>query len=259
MRRGLSFLLAFALLATACSTPTSGADTVPASSTAATEAPTTPSPATTLPVPTTTSVATPDSTNATTAGPVPTPGPDDMPDGTVGFVGCSVSQNAVAGYSRILGGDRFWPANAPYGGGSIGRWVSDLDRPGSRYWTGFEENLASYPDTRVIWYSLCTIRGAPGDNVEMATLVVEEILERVPDAVIYVSGQPGYAGGHLCELAGETGPEQMAEVAQGLVDLGLARPGPTMGPLTADQTVDGCHANEAGQELMGRQLLEFFG
>ena len=177
----------------------------------------------------------------------------------MGYVGCSVSQNAVAGYGRILGGTRMWSGGQPYGGGSIGRWERDLGADRSRYWEGFEQALADHPDTSVIWYSLCTIRGAPGDNVEAATAVIAEIRAHLPDVAVFVSAQPAYSGGHICDLAGESGPTQMAEVAAELVMLGIVEPGPVMGPLAESETGDGCHANEAGQEKMGRQLLEFFG
>ncbi|MGH8874853.1 MAG: hypothetical protein ACRDVM_06320, partial [Acidimicrobiia bacterium] len=35
--------------------------------------------------------------------------------------------------------------------------------------------------------------------------------------------------------------------------------GPTMGPLTMAETTDGCHLNEQGELILGRQLLAFFG
>ena len=44
-----------------------------------------------------------------------------------------------------------------------------------------------------------------------------------------------------------------------LVADGIALPGPVMGPLAEDETIDGCHANEAGMALMGEQLVDFFG
>ena len=152
-----------------------------------------------------------------------------------------------------------WPANAPYGGGSLGRWAHDLDADRSRYWNGFDDVLADHPDTTVVWFSLCTIRGGAADNTDVAAEILAEVRERLPDAVVYVSAQPAYSGGHLCELAGETGPDKMADIASELVEMGLALPGPEMGPLSGDQTADGCHANDDGQELMGRQLFDFFG
>ncbi len=204
--------------------------------------------------------ATTRTTAATTTTPAPIAAtPSELPEGTVGFVGCSVSQNAVAGYTRFLGGTRMWPPSAPYGGGSLGRWERGLLGDRSRYWSGFDELLAEHPDTKTIWFSLCTFRGAPVDNVDTALAILTEVRRRLPDAVVYVSGQPTYSGGHFCELAGDTGAQKMAEIAAELVNMGVALAGPVMGPLAADETSDGCHANETGMELMGRQLLDFFG
>ncbi|MDH3498505.1 MAG: hypothetical protein OEM97_00135 [Acidimicrobiia bacterium] len=253
MCRGTVLAILFVLVAAACGGSAASTNTI---STTIGPTPATASPTTSRPAPASTTTAAVATTPATT---VPTISPGDIPDGIVGFVGCSVSQNAVAGYSRILGGTRLWPANAPYGGGSLGRWARDLESDRSRYWTGFDEGLAENPDTTVIWFSLCTIRGAPGDSVDIAESIAGEVRKRLPGAVLYVSAQPDYAGGHVCELAGETGPQQMADIAAQLVDMGVALPGPLMGPLTEAQTADGCHANDAGQELMGRQLMDFFG
>jgi hypothetical protein len=89
--------------------------------------------------------------------------------------------------------------------------------------------------------------------------VLEEIRRLVPEAVIYVTAQPSYAAGHTCQIAGDIGPEKMADIAAELVATEGLLPGPELGPIGGDETRDGCHANDAGQAVLGEQLLEFFG
>lgn len=179
-------------------------------------------------------------------------------EGPVGFVGCSMSQNAVEGYETV-GGTSMWSHRAPYGGGGIGRWFVDIGGERGRYWEGFDAELAQHPETAVVWLNVCTVRQNAQDSFDSAAAVIDEISDRIPGVTIYASAQPTYADGHFCGLAGEGGPEAMASLVSRIVDAGLALPGPVMGPLTEAQTRDGCHANEDGQLVLGRQLLDFFG
>lgn len=250
-----TLIVLIALIATACgSTAATELDPEPATSVAGTA---TQSSVTTTPTPP--SPSTSAETTTTTVG-EPHDQPPSFEDvgGPIGYIGCSMSQNAVRGY-QMLGSDRMWPANAPYGGGSLGRWADGIDRARTRYWEGVEEYVDAEPATTVVWFNLCTIRGAPIDNADTAELIMDEVRTFLPDAIFYVSGQPAYSGGHVCDLAGATGPEQMHDVASELVSRGVASAGPVMGPLSADLTGDGCHANEEGQLLLGQQLLDFFG
>jgi hypothetical protein len=242
MRRAVAVL---AVALTACSGS-------PATTTAATTAPSTTAPSATSLPDTSTATTSPDSipTGSVPLGAIPT-------DGTVGYVGCSVSQNAVEGYER-LGGTRFWTYNQPYGGGSVGRWMLDLDTGNGRYWDGFDQALADRP-TQLIWWSICTIKSNPQDGVDNARLLLAEIRNRIPDAVVVVSAMPEYSGGHICDIAGPGGPAFAQKVVDQLIVDGSVLPGPTMGPLAADETRDGCHATDEGQTVMGRQLLDFFG
>lgn len=227
-----------------------GQETTPQTMAAAASSSTT----TTTVVTTTSSSAAPEST--TTASPVSEP-PGDI-DGTVGFVGCSMSQNSVEGYES-LGGSRMWSFRVPYGGGGIGRWYLDITEDRGRYWEGFDAELAANPDTSTVWLNLCTLRQNRLDSFESAAAVISEIEARIPGTTVYVSGQPDYSDGHVCGLAGDGGPEAMAAIADELVAAGLALPGPVMGPLSEAQTGDGCHAGEDGRRVLGQQLLDFFG
>jgi hypothetical protein len=178
--------------------------------------------------------------------------------GSVGYVGCSMSQNSVEGYQDV-GGTNMWSFRAPYGGGSVGRWHDDIDGDRGRYWQGFERELVANPDTGVIWWNLCTVKSSPQDSFDNAVAILAEIEARIPGAEVYVSAQPLYANGHLCGLAGEGGPEYMVALADELIGAGLALAGPTMGPLDQSETRDGCHANAEGKTVLGNQLLDFFG
>lgn len=246
MRRAA--VVAVALVLAACTSE--GSDPVSTTTPTTTPAPsstTEPAPATTMP---------PETTTSTASTPEPV-APEDI-DGTVGFVGCSMSQNSVEGYESV-GGTNMWSHRAPYGGGGIGRWFIDIGGDRGRYWEGFDAELAQNPDTAAVWLNVCTVRQNAQDSFDSAAAVIDEISDRIPGVTIYVSAQPTYADGHFCGLAGEGGPEAMAALVTEIVDAGLALPGPVMGPLTEAQTRDGCHANEDGQLVLGRQLLDFFG
>ncbi len=239
-----------ALVLAACS---SGAATTTTSSSIAATTTTTGASST---VSTTTTTATEPSTTTTATR----DGADSVSgelEGTVGYVGCSMSQNSVEGYEAV-GGTNMWTFRLPYGGGTIGRWNDGLSGRGD-YWGGFDKALDLNPDTSSVWWNLCTVKGSPQDSFENAVSVLDEIQNRIPGVDVFVSAQPPYADGHVCALAGDGGPELMEQLAQQLVDAGLVQQGPDMGPLTKAETRDGCHANEDGQQILGQQLLDFFG
>jgi hypothetical protein len=169
-----------------------------------------------------------------------------------------MSKNAVEGY-EVVGGDSMWSFRAPYGGGTIGRWNDDIESDRGNYWGGFEKELDLNPNTTVLWWNLCTAKAGPQDSFENAKAVLEEIQQRIPGVIVYVSAQPAYTDGHVCALAGPGGPEKMQEIADQLIEAGLALQGPTMGPLQKSETRDGCHANDDGIVVLGQQLVDFFG
>jgi hypothetical protein len=169
-----------------------------------------------------------------------------------------MSQNAAEGY-QLAGGDNMWSFRAPYGGGTIGRWNDDITSDRGRYWGGFAKELDLSRNTTVVWWNLCTAKAGPHDSYENAVLILDEIQAQIPGVVVYVSAQPAYTDGHVCELAGPGGPEAMQEIADQLIAEGLVLEGPRMGPLQKSETRDGCHANEDGMEVLGQQLLDFFG
>ena len=194
----------------------------------------------------------------TAGGPVPTAPvgePTDV-EGSIGYVGCSMTENAIDGYTA-LGGTQFWPRFGRYGGGTVGRWAFGTEA-GSRLWAIFRGQLREEPDTAAIWWQLCTFAGGGQDDLGRAMTVLEEIRASAPDLPVYVSPQPSYTEGHVCEIAGDGGPERMAQLAADLVATGEVLAGPPQGPLSSDVTRDGCHADTAGEEILGEQLATFF-
>jgi hypothetical protein len=186
------------------------------------------------------------------------PGPS-VPAGTIGFVGCSVSNGAVGAY-RGQGGTRFWApitGGDGYGGGHVAAWSEISD--GSQYWKAFRGGLAAQPP-KAIWWELCASqRFSSMETIANATAVYDEIKKRAPNAVIYISSMMGYTGGHVCGIAGAEGPARMQKLVDQLVSGGRGERGPVMGPLAGNQTSDGCHTNPAGGEILGKQLVAFFG
>lgn len=176
---------------------------------------------------------------------------------TLGFVGCSVTNNAIAGY-ELVGGSLFWPPVSDYGGGGISAWALDLSDM-SRYWSAFEQAVADHPQTDTLWLQLCTAeRTASQDTFANTRVIIDEIHRRLPDVTLFISAQPGYSDG-VCRITGEDGPARMQDIVNQVVAGQLAKAGPVVGPLRRNQTSDGCHANNEGQRLLGRQLARFFG
>ena len=178
---------------------------------------------------------------------------------SVGYLGCSMTINAVEGYISE-GGKVIWGELGDFGGGTISAWAGLL--PTSRmYWMGFDALLKKYPNPNAVWMELCiSIKkgGTESDTYENALIMRQEVLRRIPNAVVYVSAQPGYTAGHVCGIAGADGPTKMQEIADKLVANGLAKKGPVLGPLATGQTADPCHANASGKSTMGKQMVDFF-
>lgn len=170
----------------------------------------------------------------------------------VGVVGCSVTLDAVRGYGRI-GGSRIWPGNElNYGLGTVSAWA-EID---TEFWDQFEAALREYPDTEDIWWQLCA--GSGEDSLDEATQTLAMLRSVAPEVSIYVSSQPSYEPDHVCPIAGPTGPDDMASIADSLVAEHGVLPGPEMGVLPDERLRDNCHADQEGAEEQGRILLDFF-
>lgn len=190
--------------------------------------------------------------------------------GPIGYIGCSNTVQAVAGY-HAAGGTRFWPSFDTYGGATINRWATDLRNPASVLWFTFRQTLAEDP-TNVVWVQLCSFATTGEEQTyTAAAAVIEEVMRLVPDAVVYVSPLNGYVAPHVCSMTGPNGPETTAAVADRLAADGLAFRGPDIGDLlsiyetpsagatsASNQTdQDGCHPNAEGERYLGRNLMKF--
>jgi hypothetical protein len=85
-----------------------------------------------------------------------------------------------------------------------------------------------------------------------------------PGTHIYMVGQPQYEAGHECDLAGEGGAQWTDEKAQELAaDPSINENMSYLGQFPLDcsngECADSCHANAAGEDLLGQQAMEFFG
>ena len=199
--------------------------------------------------PTTTTIRS--SSSTTTALPVA------AGDGVLGYVGCSNTQLAVAGYAA-LGGTRFWPLEDGYGG-----TIAQLDDPKqlSSTFDRFDVLHAARPAS-AIWWQLCLSDDRVRSDDELfalATSVIQRLRQRVGDAPIYVSALAHYVPPARCKKIGDDGPARLDALADRLVAADLAVRGPTLPPLTVEVLSDACHPDVEGQELHGRVLVEFFG
>ncbi len=181
---------------------------------------------------------------------------------SIGFVGCSLSINAVNGY-RTLGGVQLWPGgDTGYAGGGLSVWVSQLKTGSSAdsYWSKFSAMLALYPDPRAIWWELCPNADASSVTYDDAVLALNEIKRLAPIAKVYVTGVPVYPldGAH-CSINTDAGSQATLDLANQLVVNGEALKGPDLSLLTSSQVADGCHANAEGETIWGNDLLGFFG
>jgi hypothetical protein len=166
-----------------------------------------------------------------------------------------MAENTASGY-RDVGGQRMW---APYGTG--GDVVQNWTNTNSEAWDKFDEEVATYGRPSAVWVQICifSFNGVTYDEVK--SMVANAREHAAPDATIYITGQPLYESGWTCDLAGSGGPEltdEMALKAGEDEDLDVIYAG-TFGPLGSATTSDSCHANSAGEGLLGEQAVEYFG
>jgi hypothetical protein len=173
----------------------------------------------------------------------------------MGFIGCSMAENTASGY-RAVGGQRMW---GPYGTG--GDVVQNWTNTDSKAWAKFDQEVSTYGRPSAVWIQICifSFNGVTYDEVR--SMIANAREHSAPDATIYITGQPLYENGWTCDLAGSDGPEltdQMAQRAGADADLNVIYAG-TFGPLGSTTTSDSCHANSAGERLLGEQAVEYFG
>lgn len=182
----------------------------------------------------------------------------DIPVGggprTMGYLGCSMSVNVAEGY-EMLGGERLWPPIGAYNGQVVQNWANTNDN----VWSAFEGAINQYGTPSDVWVMLCIF-----DNqvtLQEARTIVSNVRQRVPNANIYISGQPVYDDPNSCFLAGNGGPDKTDRIAREAANdssLNISFAG-TLGPLAGNENSDGCHANDAGRRVLGQQFIDWFG
>lgn len=178
--------------------------------------------------------------------------------GHVGLVGCSLTQDAASSYAAA-GGDRLWRVEdiETYDGGDPEAWA---DPDATRWWTAFDAARARYPDTNAIWWQMCNSYRTTSESVPYETVlgILDQIQARAPGVQVYVSAAPARVG-YQCYLETAAGQELCKGYEDRLVAEGRALRGPALTPLKQEQTRDGCHTNEAGEQVWGGDVLAFFG
>ncbi len=182
----------------------------------------------------------------------------------VGFVGCSISNNAVQGYLDNWG-ENFWNpdrATESYSGGSLNAWHTQLTGDHIEaydYWARFESMLARYPETDKIWWEMCGSGKESGMAYEDALAILNAIKERAPGLEVYATPMPEFPETYegVC-AAGFDSTTITENFINQLVQEGEVKQGPIMDVLEDYERSDGCHANEAGQAIWGQDLMDFF-
>jgi hypothetical protein len=172
----------------------------------------------------------------------------------MGYIGCSMGQNTAQGYAAD-GGTRMW---GPYatGGDVVQSWTD----PKSSAWQLFDQQAAMFGKPTAVWVQVCVFtQGATIAEVDQ--MIANTRLHAAPGVTIFITGQPQYDPGHVCSLAGASGPaltdslaqQAAADPAQDVTYKG------TFHLSNSEVVSDGCHANTAGMADLGEQALAKWG
>ena len=194
--------------------------------------------------------------NTATATTLTDTNPPPTTTAEVGYIGCSMTMAAANG-ALNLGMPNLWNTKPEYGGGGVWQWASKS----AKYWDAFQAAYNAQP-VNTIWWELCAVStSAANETYDNALLVIDELKSRIPGVTIYVSAQPTYnPSSHECGIAGVGGQARVASIAAQLITAGEAITGPTQGPLEYPSQVksDGCHPVASGEQVLGKQLMDFF-
>lgn len=183
---------------------------------------------------------------------------DSTTDASIGYIGCSNTRETVEGYHRT-GGTKMWSYDKRYDAGAVIDWAREANA-GNKYWNVFDDLLTKNPATKTIWWQLCIRHNEQETSYEHAVAILEQIRQRIPGAIIYVSTLADYTDG-VCEITGTWGLAKAKELAQELVQKNSdVLPGPVLGPMSPIETApDGCHLSSPdGKRKLGLQMREFF-
>ncbi|KAI0182724.1 hypothetical protein EV127DRAFT_378256 [Xylaria flabelliformis] len=175
-------------------------------------------------------------------------------DHSMGFIGCSMAENVAQGYV-VGGGKRMW---GPYGTGAlvVQSWTSS----NGAAWQKFDQQVATYGKPNAVWVQICIFANPGATYTEVKQLITNARSHAAPNVTIYITGQPQYDPGQSCFLAGQGGAEltdRLAQQAANDTTQDVQYPGSFI--LHKAEVQDGCHANTAGQQSLGRQAIAFWG
>jgi hypothetical protein len=191
-------------------------------------------------------------TGGPTTPPPTTGGP--QPANSMGFIGCSMAENVAQGYVAV-GGRRMW---GPYGTG--GMVVQSWTNTNSSSWQLFDQQANRFGRPRAVWVQICIFSQNGATYNEVRQMIANARQHAASGATIYISGQPLYDAGQSCFLAGANGPQLTdslarqagSDASQNVTYVGAFR-------LRNGEVADGCHANTAGQQSLGRQAVAYWG
>jgi hypothetical protein len=194
---------------------------------------------------TTSSTSTDDSTNV-----------EPSEAASIAVIGCSQTRDAVHGFNDLSPTPLFGSdADQEYlSAGTIDRWAAT----NGGHWRAFTALHEDDPAVEAIWLMLCW--HVPNTDPATSIREVADIIERAHAVIgrpvpVYVSGLNDWDPRNSCPRGDWERSWTLAEEA---VEAGLARAGPDLGPITREQTTDGCHGNADGNRVMGSQLADFF-
>ena len=180
---------------------------------------------------------------------------------SIGYIGCSNTEDAVIGYFAVQNRGLFW---APYDtyGGVVSEWAHLANQ---QYWANFSEQILTYGQPQIVWVNLCEFAASPATFSDVQNML-SILRSYTPDAVFYISPLNSYVSGYICPLTGANGVQDTTNLANEAVAAGLASQGPILGPLgpapvgnpTGGTLQNSCHPNTAGEILLGTQLASFF-
>ncbi len=173
---------------------------------------------------------------------------------SMGFIGCSMAENVSQGYVSV-GGTRMW---GPYGTGGL--VVQSWTDPHSSAWQKFDQQVGKFGKPTAVWVQICIFSWSGATYDEGKKLIANARTHAATNATIYITGQPLYDAGQTCSLAGANGPQLTDNLArQAGTDSTQKVTYPGAFRLRKNEVADGCHANTAGQQSLGRQALTFWG
>lgn len=180
----------------------------------------------------------------------------------VGFLGCSITHNAVDGYEK-LGGVNFWDWNQSkgnFGGGCVSIWNDQLNESsvaGKNYWELFRNLVKENPRTTKIWWELCSCSEVEKMEYDDFLGVLAKIKEIAPGREIYVSSMPIFTD--TAEGICKSGVDKISNNVTRMIRDRKVSAGPTLSALVKSQTAtDGCHATDEGKIIWGQDLKNFF-